>query len=151
MPWPSGSTLTSGSTMLRRRLGQLSESDIQAARGAFQQVASETGRPAPGASKDALSRRLRPAAWRDLLDQASENPRQRIEEALIFLATTSEPGVLPSKEIAGNLGLLGNYLDWDTAGQFVRRAILTQDIAERAALPEDVRGHYWIRQQSRCG
>ena len=139
-------TLTSGSTVLRQRLGQLSESDIQAAREAFSKWRQKPEGPPQEQVKTPYPAACA-AVWRDLIDQAPENPRQRIEEALRFLATTSDPGVLPGKEIA-LLGLLGNYLDWDTAGQFVRRAILTQDIAERAALPEDVRAHYWVRQQA---
>ena len=81
--------LTSGSTVLRQRLGQLSEADIQAAGEAYKKWRQKPEGPPPEPVKVAYPAACA-AVWRDLIDQASGNPRPQIEDALRFLQTTPD-------------------------------------------------------------
>ena len=129
-------TLTSGSTVLRQRLGQLSESEIQAARDAFSKWRQKPEGPPQEQIKTPYPAACA-AVWRDLIDQAPENPRQRIDDACVprddvRSRRAAQQGNRPAGSVR-QLSRLGH------GRAFVRRAILTQDSAERAALPEDAR------------
>lgn len=138
--------LPSASIVLQQRLGQITESEIEAARSAFskwqQKPEGQPSEPVTTPYPAACA-----AVWRHVLEQARGNPQQPMEAALRFLQTTPNRSIVPVKEIA-LLGLLREHLDWEAAGTFAWRAIQAQDAAERSAVPADVRSHYWIRQQA---
>ena len=145
-PALQGLSLNGASLALLRQWGRLSESDVQAAAGSFAQWMrlradpqdAQEPKPAPVRYAAAAA-----AVWQASCAKLNE-PRGQIAAGLEYLGTSLDGPPLPYKEIA-LLKMLHDHLDWDTAAASLPRALAAQDVAERVAVPDDVRVHYWIR------